>query len=339
MGSEGGFVKILVTGGGGFLGGSIVRQLVERGDEVRTFSRGSYKKLEELGVKQCHGDLADLSAVKKAVEGCDAVIHVGAKAGMWGSEKDYFMANVLGTAHVIHACEFHGVKRLLLTSSPSAVFAGGDMENANESVPYAEKFVAPYPESKAISEQMVLAANSDHLATMALRPHLIYGPGDPHLVPRIVAKARSGRLMYLGDGMNKIDIVYVDNAAHAHVLALDKLEPGSPCAGKAYFISNNDPKTIREVFENLSRVYGFKPIKKRVPKWLAYFGGWMFEKIYTLFGIEREPLVTRFIAKELSTSHWFDTSAAKRDFGYESQITFEEGMNRMEEHYKKTGKF
>lgn len=339
MGSEGGFVKILVTGGGGFLGGSIVRQLVERGDEVRTFSRGSYKKLEELGVTQFHGDLADLAAVKKAVEGCDAVIHVGAKAGMWGSEKDYFMANVLGTAHVIHACEYHGVKRLLLTSSPSAVFAGGDMENANESVPYAEKFVAPYPESKAISEKMVLNANSSHMATMALRPHLIYGPGDPHLVPRIVAKARSGRLMYLGNGSNKIDIVYVDNAAHAHVLAIDKLEPGSPCAGKAYFISNNDPKTIREVFENLSRVYGFKPIWKRVPKWLAYFGGWMFEKIYTLFGIEREPLVTRFIAKELATSHWFDTSAAKRDFGYEPQITFDEGMKRMEEHYKKTGKF
>lgn len=339
MGPEGGRVKILVTGGGGFLGGSIVRQLVDRGYEVKSFSRGTYHTLEDLGVEQCRGDLSDLNAVKKAVKDCDAVIHVAAKAGMWGAEKDYFMTNVLGTSHVIHACEYHGVKRLIYTSSPSVVFSGKDMENANESESYAERFVAPYPESKAIGEKMVLAANGDTLATMALRPHLIFGPGDPHLVPRLVAKARSKRLMFLGNGLNKVDVVFVDNAALAHIKALEKLEPGSPVSGKAYFISNNEPKTIEDIFNNITTVYGAPAVKRKIPKSLAYGAGWLFEKFYVFFGIEREPLVTRFIAKELSTSHWFDISAARKDFGYEPEITFEEGLSRMEAHYHKTGSF
>lgn len=229
-------MKALVTGGGGFLGGAIVRQLVARGDDVRSFSRNIYPALTKLGVEQSVGDLVDAQAVGQAAAGCDIVFHVGAKVGAWGPYEAFYAANVLGTLHIIQACRENGIKRLVHTSSPSVVFNGRDMEGVDESTPYAEHFQAPYPETKARAEKMVLEANSDGLATVALRPHLIFGPGDPHLLPRIVVKAKAGKLRIIGNGDNKIDIVYVDNVANAHILAGDKLCPRSPIAGKTYFI-------------------------------------------------------------------------------------------------------
>jgi nucleoside-diphosphate-sugar epimerase len=322
-------MKALVTGGGGFLGGAIVRQLLERGDSVRSFSRGYYPELDKLGAEQMQGDLADLNAVKKAVDGCGIVFHVGAKAGHWGHFREYYNANVLGTSNVLHACEATGVDRLVYTSSPSVVLSGKDMEGVDESVPYPDRYVSPYPETKSIAEKTVLAANSGRLATVALRPHLIFGPGDPHLVPRILAKAKSGRLRIIGKGDNKMDIVYVDNAARAHILAADNLVPGSSIAGKAYFISNGDPRSVKDLFNMIMETHGMPPVKRKVPPWLAYFGGWLFEKLYVLFGISEEPLVTRLVAKELSTSHWFDISSAMNDFGYVPEVSVDEGFRQL----------
>lgn len=322
-------MKALVTGGGGFLGGSIVSQLVARGDDVRSFSRNIYTALTKLGVEQSVGDLADAQAVGQAVAGCDIVFHAGAKAGAWGPYKAYYDANVLGTQHIIEACKDNGIKGLVYTSSPSVVFNGRDMEGVDESAPYAEHFNAPYPETKALAEKMVLAANSDDLATVALRPHLIFGPGDPHLLPRIVAKAKAGKLRLIGDGENKIDIVYVDNAAHAHILAGDKLRPGSPIAGKAYFISNGDPRPIRILFNRIMELNNLPQVNGRVPPNLAYWCGWLLEKVYCLLRIEQEPLVTRFLAKELSTAHWFDIMAARKDLGYHPEISIDEGFRRV----------
>lgn len=323
-------MKALVTGGGGFLGGAIVRQLVTRGDNVRSFSRKTYPTLTELGVDQAVGDLADARAVKKAVSGCDIVFHAGAKAGAWGPYKAYYTANVIGTQHILEACRACGVKHLVYTSSPSVVFNGKDMEGVDESAPYADHFDAPYPETKAKAEKMVLQANNNSLATVALRPHLIFGPGDPHLMPRIAAKARAGKLRIIGNGDNKIDIVYVDNAAKAHILAGDKLYPGSSIAGKVYFISNGDPRPIKSLFNKIMELHDLPPVKRRVPPALAYSGGWLLEKVYRLLGILQEPLVTRFLAKELSTAHWFDIMAARKDLGYRPEISIEEGFRRVE---------
>src|SRR5262245_33560782 len=173
-------MKVLVTGGGGFLGGAIVRLLHARGDSVRSFTRSSYPWLTEIGVEQALGDLADEAAVSNAVRGCDAVIHVAAKAGVWGRYDDYFATNVTGTINILTACRLQGVQRLVYTGTPSSVHTGRDIEGGNESLPHATHFLAPYPETKAKAEKKVLSANGSVLATVSLRPHLIWGPGDPH---------------------------------------------------------------------------------------------------------------------------------------------------------------
>ena len=244
-------MKALVTGGGGFLGKAIVRLLLERGDEVRSFSRGDYPELAALGVEQFRGDLADREALFRAVAGCDIVFHAAAKAGIWGSYADFYRANVTGTENVVAACRQHRIGRLVYTGSPSAVFDGRDVEGGDESLPYPDHYEAHYPHTKALAEQLVLAANSPELATISLRPHLIWGPGDNHLVPRIVARGKAGKLRRIGNRPCLVDTVYVDNAARAHLLAADCLAQGGAAAGKAYFISNGEPIPLWEMVDRI----------------------------------------------------------------------------------------
>src|SRR5438105_1104494 len=223
-------MRALVTGGGGFLGGAIVRLLRDRGDDVRSFSRQCYPALDGLDVEQIQGDVADAAAVDRAVAGCDVVFHVAAKAGVWGPTDEYYRANVVGTENVITACRKHGVRRLVFTSSPSVVTTGHDIAGGDESLPYPKHYLADYPRTKAAAERLVLAANGPNLATVALRPHIIWGPGDNHLIPRLIEGARAGKLRQVGDGTNRTDVTYVENAATAHLLAAERLRPGSPVA-------------------------------------------------------------------------------------------------------------
>jgi nucleoside-diphosphate-sugar epimerase len=322
-------MKALVTGGGGFLGKAIVKLLRERGDEVRSFSRNEHPALSDLGVEHCCGELSDAEAVKRAAEGCDIVFHVAAKAGVWGPYEEFYRANVLGTKHVIEACRHHGIKRLVHTSSPSVVFDGTDMEGVDESVPYPEHFEAFYPQTKAEAEKLVLQANDGELATVALRPHLIWGPEDNHLVPRILERGAKGALRKLGTRECLADTIYIDNAALAHVQAADHLDIGSPVAGNAYFLSQGEPLPIWEVVNRILDAGGLPPVTRTISPALAYRIGALLEKVYTLFNLKGEPRMTRFVAKELSTSHWFDLSAARKDFGYRPEISFDEGMERL----------
>lgn len=324
-------MKVLVTGGGGFLGGAVLRQLLARGDQVRSLTRSAYPWLNEIGVEQVQGDLSHLPDVERAVAGCDAVIHVAAKAGVWGRYVDYYAVNVTGTENIITACQRHGVRRLVYTSTPSVVHAGGDIEGVDESTPYADEFEAYYPETKAIAEQMVLAANGPELATVALRPHLIFGPGDPHLIPRVLARARSGKLRRVGRKDVTVDVTYIDNAAEAHLLAADRLEIGSPIAGKAYFISNGEPVRLWEFLNRIFAEAGLPPVTRSVPVWLALIAGRVSEGIHRVFRLAGEPAMTRFVAIQLSTSHWYDISAARRDLGYHPRISIEEGLRRLAE--------
>jgi 2-alkyl-3-oxoalkanoate reductase len=322
-------MKALVTGGGGFLGGAIVRRLVARGDRVCSLARGHYAELEALGVVQHRGDVADADAVSQATAGCDVIFHVAAKAGIWGRYDDYYRANVVGTRNVLEACRQHGIRRLVHTSSPSVVFNGRDMEGVNESLPYPDHFEAHYPQTKAEAEKLVLAANGPDLATVALRPHLIWGPGDNHLIPRIVARGRSGRLRRIGSASKKIDTIYIENAADAHLLAADRLSPGSPIAGKAYFLSQGEPVPTWEFINRILAAAGVAPVTRTVPVWLAYTAGWMLETWYGALRLQSEPPMTRFLARELATSHWFDISAARRDLGYEPKVSIDEGLRRL----------
>lgn len=323
-------MKALVTGGGGFLGGAIVRALISRGDQVRSFSRASYPTLTGLGIEQFAGDLADPAAVKAAAKDCDIIFHVAAKPGVWGPYQDYYRANVVGTENVLTACRAQGIGRLVYTSSPSVVFNGSDMAGVNETTPYPEHFEAPYPQTKAIAEQQVLGANGPTLATVALRPHLIWGPEDNHLVPRIIQRGRAGQLRRIGEQPCLVDHIYVDNAADAHLQAADRLTPGSAVAGKAYFISNGDPIPLWQMVNRILAAAGVAPVRRSISPRLAYAAGYLLEKIYATLSLPGEPRMTRFLARELSTAHWFDISAARRDFGFNPRVSTDEGLRRLQ---------
>ena len=321
---------ILVTGGSGFLGSAVARQLVARGDKVRSLQRGDTPQLTALGVEVVRADLVDRQAVIDAAKGCDAVLHIGAKAGVWGRHEDYYRTNVIGTRNVIDACVENRIPRLIYTSTPSVIHAGGDVEGVNESAPVATHFDTAYPATKAEAESMVLAANSATLATVALRPHLIWGPNDPQLTARILARGRTGRLRLVGGGLKKIDSVYIDNAVSAHLLALDRLGTAAACAGKVYFISQGEPMRQYDLINGILAAGGLPPCSKSISPVAAYVVGAVLEFIWRLTGRTDEPMMTRFLARQLATAHWYDISAAKRDLGYVPQVSIVEGLQRLE---------
>lgn len=324
-------MNALVTGGGGFLGSAIARLLRARGDSVRSLSRGDYPALAALGVEQVRGDVADPETVARAVHGCDVVFHVAAKAGIWGPYAEFYRANVEGTQNVVAACRARGVRRLVHTSSPSVVFAGRDVEGVNESAPYAGRYESPYPETKARAERLVLEANGADLATVALRPHLIWGPGDNHLIPRLVARARAGRLRKVGRRDPLVDSTYIDNAAEAHVLAADRLEPGSPVAGRVYFISQGEPRPLWVLINGILAAAGAPPVTRTISTPTALLAGRLLETVYRVLHLSGEPPMTRFLAHQLSTAHWFDIRAARRDLGYRPRVSIDEGLRRLEQ--------
>jgi nucleoside-diphosphate-sugar epimerase len=258
------------------------------------------------------------------------VLHNAAKAGAWGSYREYFDANVRGSEHVLAAGRAHGIARLVYTSTPSVTHSGRTpVEGGNEAnTPYGTNFKAAYPATKVIAEKLVLAANSEELATVALRPRLIWGPGDTQLLPRLVERARAGRLRFIDGGHNRMDTTYIDNAAQAHLAALDRLRPGAPCAGKAYFISNGEPREVRAIVNGLLQAAGVPAIDRSIPYGIAYAAGAALELAWRLLPLRGEPPMTRFLAEQLSTPHWYDIGAAGRDLGYRPQVSIAEGLQR-----------
>ena len=318
-------MKILVTGGGGFLGSAVCRQLAKAGHEVIAFQRRPATHLESHGVVSFEGDIADFSSLLNAAEGCDAVVHTAGKAGIWGKPEDFRAINVEGTANVIRVCRERGIRILVHTSSPSVVHAGGDIEGGDESLPLATHFSAPYPETKAEAEKLVIAANDEDLRTTVLRPHLIWGPGDPHILPRLLAKAKGGSLA-LPAPDKVIDTIFVENAALAHVKALEELTTTARCAGKAYFVTNNEPLPQGEIIGKLLGALGVDVKIRAVPASVASTAGALCEAAWRTFSLKGEPPVTRFSVEQLATAHWFDTSAAERDFGYTPSLSIADGL-------------
>lgn len=324
-------MEALVTGGGGFLGLYIVEQLLEQGHSVRVFCRGHYKSLDGLGVKAIQGDLRDAAAVSSACRGVDAVFHAAAIPGVWGDWKSYHGINTLGTMNVIAGCQKHGVQRLIYTSSPSVVFDGADHVDAEESLPYPDAWLCHYPHSKALAEQAVLAANDDNrLRTVSLRPHLIWGPRDNHLIPRLIARARSGRLRRVGDGTNIVSVAYVENAAAAHVQAEKSLRSSVTAAGRCYFINEPEPVNLWDWINLILQRTGLPPVSRSISKSAATRIGGLMEIIWRLLRRKGEPPMTRFVAAQLAGSHSYSIAAAQQDFGYRPLFTVEEGLQRLQ---------
>ncbi len=321
----------LVTGAGGFLGQYIVEQLLTRGDRVRALARGSYPKLERSGVQCVRADLRDAQAAAAACAGVDAVFHAAGVAGIWGPWKHFYGINYLGTKNIIAGCRMHKVPRLIYTSSPSVTFDGRGQEGVDETAPFPQRWLCHYPHTKALGEQAVLAANCNELLTCALRPHLIWGPRDRHLIPRLITRARAGQLRRIGDGTNRVDMVYVENAAEAHLQAADALEAGSPVAGGVYFITQGEPVNCWAWIDEILALAGLPPVKRSISLATAWRVGALLEIVHRVLGLSGEPRMTRFLAAQLGTSHYFDIRRACHDFGYQPKVSTAEGMRRLGE--------
>ncbi len=329
--------RVIVTGGGGFIGQAIVGRLREAGVEVTVIGRHHYPEVQALGAKTARGDIRDKAFLTRTCKDHDTIFHVAAKAGIWGSREDYYSINVTGTENVLAACRANNISRLIYTSTPSVVFARRDLAGADETTPYAEKFLCPYAETKVIAEKTVLAANRDGLLTCALRPHLVWGPGDPNLIPRLIKRGRKKQLRMVGQGDNLVAISYIDNVAAAHLLAAANLAQSASAAGRAYFIAQAEPVNLWAWINDLFARLDIPQVEKKISFNQAWMAGAVLEKIYGWLDWADEPRMTRFLAEQLAKSHWFSLTAAKRDLGYVPEVDTAEGLERVVRWIKENG--
>lgn len=321
--------KVLITGGGGFVGRRIVEMLLQHGVQCRVMGRNAYHDLEQRGVACYVGNLNDISFVETACKGVDTVFHVAALAGIWGKWEDYFQTNVIGTRNVIAACVRNKVERLVYTSTPSVVFNGNDILKGDETLPYASRFLCHYAKSKVMAEKAVLQSVKKGVRCCAIRPHLVYGPGDPHLIPRLLERGRQQKLKIVGDGTNLVDISYVDNVAHLHLLGASSLSKSDKANGQVYFIGDEKPVNLWQWINDLFAAHDIPRLEKKVSERAAYGIGYVLEKVYTLLKKNEEPPMTRFVAEQLAKSHYFSHQKAKNDLGYQPIVSYEQGMKNL----------
>ena len=320
--------KALVTGGGGFVGKAIVERLVKLGVQTTVVGRHHYPEIELLGGNCIVGNINDIELMNNATDGVDIVFHVAALAGIWGSWREYYTTNVLGTEVVVGSCRKNNVPMLVYTSTPSVVFNRADIKGGDERLAYADEYLCHYAKSKVMAERTVLGANTTTLLTCAIRPHLIWGPGDPHLLPRLLESGRKNILKRVGDGSNLVDISYIDNVAHAHILAAKNLSETGTAAGKPYFISQGEPVNLWDWINELFVAMDIDKVQASLSFPVAYRLGGVLEAIYKMIRLKKEPQMTRFLAEQLAKSHYFSIENAQKDLGYQPVISTAEGLRR-----------
>lgn len=320
-------MRVFVTGGGGFLGSYVVKDLIRERHAVVSFQRSAHPELFELGVQVIQGSIGDGAALVRAMQSCDAVIHIAAKAGVWGPKEMYYSVNVTGTRNVLHAMEANHIHKLVYCSSPSVVFDGNSFEGQDESLPYGKNWTSTYPATKAIAEKMVLDwGRSGKGRVIALRPHLMWGTGDPHLFPTVIERVKAGRLRVIGDGRNRVDTTRVENAAVAHLLALNALDRDH-AVNRPYFISQGEEHLLWDWMNSVFRAVNVPPVTKHFPFPLAYCIGGIMEWAWRLAGSRKIPPMTRFVACAMAKNHWFSIESARRELGYcPDKFPTEEGI-------------
>jgi 2-alkyl-3-oxoalkanoate reductase len=321
--------RVLITGGGGFVGQALLKLLRDEQIECAILGRNNYPELEPYKITCYRGDICNKEFVHSTIKGFDVVFHVAALAGIWGPKEHFYNVNVLGTENIIEACKENQIQALVYTSTPSVVFSGNDINGGNETLPYAEHFLCEYARTKVIAEKAVLTVDQQILKTCAIRPHLIWGPGDPHLIPRLIDRGRKRKLKVVGQGNNMVDITYIDNVARAHYLAAQKLLTTGSCSGKAYFIGQERPVRLWAWINDLFRNLDIPPVENKISLSAAYTAGSILETVHKLIIPSKEPVMTRFLAEQLAKSHYFSHQSAHIDFGYTPLISIEEGMDRL----------
>ncbi len=323
-------MRVLVTGGSGFLGRYTARIIRKAGHDVSVLCRGEHKFLSDEGFDIIRGDVCDRNFLINAFSGFDEVHHIAALTGISVVRTPYYKINVEGTKNVIAACLKNSIKKLIYTSSPSVVFNGKSEMLLSETAPYPERFLSAYSETKAEAEKIVLAANAPgQLLTLSLRPHLIWGPEDTNLIPRLLERAEKGKLFVVGDGKNEADLTYVENAALAQLNASQALKEGSPVCGRAYFITNDEPVSLWGFINRILEGTGITRVEKHIPYKAAYMLGTVLEKVHLMLNINKEPVMTRFLSSQLATTHTYSIARAKAELGYKPRVSMEEGLKRL----------
>ncbi len=341
-------MKVLVTGASSLIGAGVARALAARGDRVVCFQRTSADDLtrsvrpgpvpartepDDRSIDQHLGDVRDLDALTAAAAGCDAVIHLAAKVGVVGPWEDYRSINVDGTANVLEAARTVGSRRVVHVSSPSVAHGGEALVGAGAEAPVTGRKRAHYAEIEGARGDPRPRSATDEMGVVAIRPHLVWGPGDTQLVGRIVDRARSGRLALVGGGRALVDTTYVDNAVGALLAAVDAVAPEAPCSGRAYVIANGEPRPIRDLVAGICAAAGVEFAPRDVPLAVGTRVGAVVERLWPLLRRDDEPPLTRFLAEQLGTAHWFDPQPAARDLGWAPTVSIDEGLGRLADWY------
>ncbi|WP_144791911.1 NAD(P)-dependent oxidoreductase [Kocuria palustris] len=321
---------VLVTGASGMLGGAVARLLRDRGWTVRVLQRRPAAIAAEDGVEQVLGSITDMDAVHKALQGVDDVVHLAAKVSFAGEWDEFVFTNITGTHILLESARKAGAENFVFVSSPSVAHAGVSIsgDGAGPANPYKAR--GNYARSKAAAELLALEADSEALRVTAVRPHIVWGPGDTQLVERIVDRAARGRMPLLDDGTALIDTTYIDNAAEAIVRALERIEVSH---GEPFVVTNGQPRPVGELIGMMCRAGSVPPPQRKVPAKLARFAGRVIEKVWARFPGEDEPPMTEFLAEQLSTAHWFSQKRTHEVLGWEPSVSIEEGMRRLKQHY------
>ena len=307
----------------------MLKNYLKKQYEVHSFSRSKYKSLEILGVTQHQGNLEDFESLRNSLIGINAVIHSASRVGMNGTYEDFYKANVIGTENLIKAMKELGIRKLVYTSSPSVVFGKEELINADESTPYPKKFLSKYAQTKMIAEKIVIEACNKNFWAVSLRPHLIFGNGDQNLIPRLLESRKKNKLKIIGDGKNLVDVIYVENAAYAHVLALNQLSINNEISGESFFIGQG-PVVLWDFINLILKKYQLAPVKKRLPLFMAYFLGFLVEIVLTVINRpEIHPPMTRFIALQLGKSHYFNHDKASRLLNFTPLYSIDEAIKKL----------
>ena len=315
-------MRILVTGAGGFIGKALSLKLNREGYQVLGLARGDYKEMREAGIEMIRADITNLDSIAPHFKNVDACFHVASKVAMWGRWQEFYQINVQGAMNVLTACLSNKVPRLIYTSTPSVVFGNQSIESGDEGLPYPSKYYSFYARSKALAEKYILKANNQGIKTLALRPHLVFGPGDKNLIPKLVELGSKGRLKIIGDGNNLVDVTYIENVVEAHRLALLKLMQGDPVDGLAYFIGQG-PVNLWSFINKVLHRFEISPVQKKTSFNIAYFMGGVLEKIFP------NPPMTRFIALQMSKSHYFSHERAEKLLGWHPKVSLADAIERL----------